>query len=901
MNKIVRLTLDFLKWFCPDHLYEEIEGDLFQQYTRDKERLGAPRAGRRLMWKAIRFFRPGIILRNSFTLNTNHQGMFINHLYTAIRGVRKNKVFSIVNLLGLSVSIGACILILHYVRFEMSYDKFHKHADNIYRVATKVRLGDEVINHEANTYQGISDALKTDYAEVVAVTTIRRFTSDRNFVRYEDSEGKPVPLRSFIGIEADSNFFDVFSFKLLEGNTGLAFRDPYSVVISETLSKQCFSGNAIGKFIEIYDGNETGRYKITGVSANAPENSHAKFDLITHTQPRRLNFWNGEIGFWDWTGQTYVLLKEQANPGALETKLTELAKVSNGLKRNESDYGQVSTFELQPLTEIHLFSNLQEELEPNGNGTLVYTLVVLAFVILAIAWINYINLSTALSENKLRSIGVRKVVGASRLSLMLQILTESVLFNITSVIIAFVAVQLLLPSFSDFSGVPLNYHFLYDKSVLFSAFVFVIISAFMSGIYPAYIVASFNPVRALKGKLQTRGLGLRQALVVFQFATAVSLIVTTVIAYQQLAFMKSTDLGMQVDQVVVINALNFDKEKWSDAHGGYILDSTYLLKSERFKQEVRSHSGFVNATALSHLPGQLPNWGTEFKSEQGNDGAHRLIAMGVDYDFLATLGINLLAGRNFSAAFQSDRGNEGKRAIMVNETAARLLGFLTPDKAVGKHITTYWGANYEIIGVVNSFHQLSLRENLQPLYFILQPRALEYFAIHYKGADPSEAISQLTSIWQRHFPDYPFNHFFLDDYFDKQYRYDEKFRDIMGLFSVMAIVIACLGLFGLTSYSIVQRTKEIGIRKVLGATVYDVIALFSQNFLRLIIMANVLALPLIYIGINRWLESYAYKINIGWVLFALPVSVVLTLAIITIILQTLKIAHRSPVDSLHSE
>ena len=827
--------------------------------------------------------------------------MFVNHLRTALRGMRTNSVFAVLNLLGLSLSIAACLLIMHYVRFEISYDKFHEHADNIYRVATKVSLQDEVITYEANTYQGISDALKTDYVEVVSATTIRKFTSDRNFVRYEDAEGKQVPLRSFIGIETDSTFFDVFSFKLLEGNTGLAFRDPYSVVISVTLSKQCFSGNAIGKFIEIYDGNETGRYKITGVSENVPGNSHVKFDLITHTQPRRLNFWNGDIGFWDWTGQTYAVLRTHTDVLELEAKLAQLALANNGLKRNKNDYGQVSDFHLQPLTEIHLFSDLQEELEVNGSVTLVYTLIVLAFAIIAIAWINYINLSTAISENKIRAIGIRKVIGASRLSLMFQILTESALFNFTSVIIAFLGVQLLLPAFSNFSGVPLNYDFLYDNWVLLSAFGFVVISTFMSGIYPAYIVGTFKPVRALKGKLQTGGIGLRQILVVFQFATAVSLIVITVVAYQQIAFMRSTELGIQVDQVIAINALNFDKEKWSDANGGYTVDSSYLLRSERFKDEVRSHSGFVNATALSHLPGQLPNWGTEFKSDPSNEHAHRLVAMGIDYDFLETLGINLLAGRNFSAAFPSDRGNEGKRAIMVNEAAARLLEFRTPGDAVGKHITTYWGADYEIIGVINSFHQLSLKENLQPIYFMLQPRALEYFAVHYKGATASVALSQLKSIWERHFPDYTFNYFFLDQYFDQQYRYDVKFRDIMGLFSVMAIVIACLGLFGLTTYAIVQRTREIGIRKVLGATVYNVIGLFTQNFLKLIVVANVLALPLVYIGIDRWLESYAYRISPGWAFFALPIFIVLSLAIITIILQTLKIARRSPVESLRSE
>jgi putative ABC transport system permease protein len=421
----------------------------------------------------------------------------------------------------------------------------------------------------------------------------------------------------------------------------------------------------------------------------------------------------------------------------------------------------------------------------------------------------------------------------------------------------------------------------------------------MSGIYPAFVIASIYPVRALKGQLQTGGFKIRQALVVFQFGAAAALMVATITAYQQLSFMRSKDLGIQVDQVAIIKALNFDKESWSDKEGGYSIDSAYLRRAERFKEQVRAHTHFVNATALSHLPGQLPNWGTEFKAESVESGnAYRLVAMGIDYDFLSTLGVELLAGRNFSPEFPSDRGNEGKRAVMINEAAAKLLGFKIPGDAVEKHISTYWGADYEIIGVINSFHQLSLKENLQPIYFILQPRALEYFAIHYKGENASAAMTQLKSIWLRHFPDYPFNYFFLNQYFDQQYKYDEKFRDIMGSFSGLAIFVACLGLFGLTSYAIVQRTKEIGIRKVLGATVYNVIGLFTRDFVKLVLLANIIALPLVYFAITRWLENYAYKINIGWPFFVVPLILILTIALITISLQTLKVAHRNPVDSL---
>jgi putative ABC transport system permease protein len=896
-------TLRFLKWFCPDHLYEEIEGDLIQKFNRDTNALGERKARRRLMWNTVRFLRPGIILRNQISIPLNNASMFLNYLILASRNLIRNKVFAMINVLGLSVSMVVCILIFLYIRFELSYDDFHRGAENIYRVATKVTLQNEIINHEANTYEGISYALKEDFPEVRSATTVYKFDSDNNFIRYEDQRKKWVPIQTFKAFEIDENFFEVFSFPLKEGDPKLALTEPFSALISETYANVYFSGNAVGKFFETKNGTESSRYKITGIFQDVPPNSHIKFDLLTHSQGRTKNFLNEDIGFWDWTGQTYVYLNDPSHVAPLETKLNTFALANNELKNNKDDYGQVSTFEMQPLSKIHLYSNLQEELEVNGSITLVQALGMLAIIIMIIACVNYVNLSTAMSEERTKSIGVRKVIGASRGTLIAQVLTESALYNFISVTIAIVLANLLLPYFSTLANIPLDHTALYDKRILISMVLFTLVTTFLSGFYPSMIVSSVFTIRALKGRLNSgSNFNLRKVLVVFQFTATLVLIITSVVAYQQLSFMHAKELGININKVLIIKALNFDKETWSNADGGYVMDSAYMNKATIFKEDVRSSPSIDNVTALSHLPGNSPNWGTEFKAPENDPNkAYRLQAIGIDYDFISTLQAKLLAGRNFSSDFPSDRGNEGKRAVLINETASRLLGFKSPQDAVHNHINTYWGADYEIIGVVNSFHQLSLKENLQPLYFILQPRALEYFAVRYTDDDVRRVIKQVEKSWSHHFPDYPFNYFFLDTYFNRQYQYDQQFSSLVSLFSGVTLVIACLGLFGLTSYSIVQRTKEIGIRKILGATVVNVIGLFTHDLIKLILLASTIAIPLVFYVLSLWLENYAYKIDLAWWIFVGPILLILAIALITVSSQTVKVALKNPVESLKHE
>jgi putative ABC transport system permease protein len=595
-------------------------------------------------------------------------------------------------------------------------------------------------------------------------------------------------------------------------------------------------------------------------------------------------------------------LRSDAIEAEIERRLDELALANNGLKINKDDYGQVSTFKLQRLRGIHLFSQLEYEFEPGGEGVLVYSLLSLAIVILIIAWVNYVNLSTAVSGQKVRGIGVRKVVGASRRALMFQVLTESSLFNTLSLVVALVLVWILLPFFGDFLGIPINFIPFLDGAVWIGLLCFLIFSSVISGGYPSLVIASLNPVGALKGKSGGHNPVFRKGLVTFQFTVAIMLIIISAVAYRQLSFMQSREIGINIDQVLVIKALNFDKETWSNAAGGYVVDSVYRERAALFKNELRQYPSILNASSVSFVPGEMPVWGTQFKVENIDpEKAINMKAIGIDYDFIPTFQAKLLAGRNFSPDFSSDQGNEGKRAVLINEAASKLLGFKTPEEAVSRHISTFWGADYEIIGVVNSFHQLSLKESLAPLYFILQPRALSYLAVNFQTEDIPKTIEQVRASWNRHFPDYPFNYFFLNEYFGQQYQKEEKFGKVVGVFTALAIFIGCMGLFGLTSYAIVQRTKEIGIRKVLGASVSNIIGLFSTDFVKLILIANIIAIPLAYSGIRWWLDNYAYKISLVWWLFIVPVVIILGIALLTVCLQTIRVALQNPVESLKYE
>ncbi len=823
--------------------------------------------------------------------------MLKNHLIVAVRNLSRQRAFSVINVLGLSTGLTAFILIMLYVRFEFSYDDFHERAGDTYRIATRVMLEGETINRESTTYTGILRVLREQYAEAQAVTVVSGFDSDGTFLRAHDKDNAVTTLGNFRGCYADPMFFEVFSFPLIEGERSKVLKQSHSAVISKALAEKYFDNNPVGKILEFTDDNTDAKLlTITGVMENVPVNSHLKFDIV-------INMPEAPRNFWDWTGHCYVILNPGADPGTVASTLDAIALTNNGLKTNADDYGQISTFALQPLADIHLFSRLESEFEPGGNGMLVYSLTILAIIVLIIAWVNYINLSTAMATQKIRQIGIRKVIGATKRQLALQTFAESSLYNLVSFITALCLTWWLLPAFSTLMGIPPQAIEFGDPDLWLLFAGFFVISTFVSGAYPALVITSYYPLSAMKARGEkTDASTLRKGLVSLQFAAATMLMVLALVSYKQLTFMQHQDLGINVDQVLVIKALNFDKERWSDVHGGYVVDSSWQQRAEQFHHELREQSNILNTTSVSHIPGQMPVWGTEFKAKAINsDKAYSLKAVGIDYDFISTFQARLLAGRNFSRDFPSDRGNENRRAVLINEAASKLLGFATPQFAISKHLTTYWGADYEIIGVLNSFHQLSVKEDLTPMYFILQPRALSYYAVSFHARDATALVSNVRDIWKRHFPEIPFDFIFLDEYFDSQYKTEVRFSTAMGAMTVLALAIGCMGLFGLTSYAIVRRTKEVGIRKVLGASIANVVVLFTTDLLRSCVVAGLVAVPFVYYAIDQWLSSYANRISLEWWMFGVPVGAIAGVFFVTVALQTVGLARRNPVESLKGE
>ncbi len=802
--------------------------------------------------------------------------MIKNYFKTAWRNLVKNKAFSFINILGLSIGISVCFIIMLFIQDELSYDKFNAKADRICRIVFKANINGGKI-FEANVMPPVAAALKNDYPEVEEVARLN--INGRTKVTYNDKSFKEDGL-----VIVDSNFFNVFTLPFIKGNPETALMEPHTIVLTEEYANKYFGKDEpVGKLLVI--DNES--FKVTGIINKIPANSHFHFDMFVSLS----NLPYAKDPSWMSSGMfTYVVLKKGYDYKKLEAKLPGMVEkymgpqIQKGMGMSLAQFrtkGNALGFALQPLKDIHLYSQSNFELEPGGDIKYIYIFGAIAIFMLLIACINFINLSTASASKRAKEVGVRKVMGSGKFELVKQFLIESVLITFIALLISFVFIQLALPVFNDLSGKHLSIGLHIKPWVMLIALALLV--GLLAGIYPAFFLSAFKPIAVLKGRLSagTKSLGLRSGLVVFQFFISVSLIIGTIIVYQQMSFIRNKKLGYNKEQLLVL------PNSWALGKN-----------TDAFKQQLLKDSRIKNVTQSSYKPaGPSGNNNALVYPEGKENMVMTTLEYHVDDQYIPTFEMQMATGRNFSSEYKTDSS-----AIIINETAARAFGW--GDKAVGEKLVRQNSVRgkdfvYTVIGVVKDFHFKSLHETITPLLMVLQQEP--DFIIKIKTADIAGVISSIKKDWEGFNTDEPFTYSFMDDLYIKTYTAEQKTGTILNIFAVLTIFVACLGLFGLATYTAEQRTKEIGIRKVLGASVAQVTTMLSKEFLKLVLIACLIAFPLAWWAMSKWLQDFAYRININWYIFLIAGIAALSIALLTVSFQAIKAAIANPVKSLRSE
>lgn len=804
--------------------------------------------------------------------------MLHNYIKIAWRNLLKNRSVSLIMIFGLASSIAAFLLITQYVFFELSYDDFHKNADNLYRIRLDDYKNGALTSSSAISYYAEGPAMKEALPEIEDFVRLHRADG---MISYKKKTGESVSFHEKKAFYADSSFFEVFSFPLIKGSENAVLRRPESVVISKSMAQKYFGKeNPIGKTLQLSTDWQGGDYVVEGVFADIPANSHLHFDFVFSIQNLLKNeqFANGG---WYWTNfYTYLLLKPHTLPKSLESRLASV--IDTHLGRQLRRYNLKQRFVLQPVSTIHLYSQTASEVEANGKIEIVYLLTIVALLVLAIGWLNYINLATAKGIDRAKEVGIRKALGSEKSQLIKQFLFESFALNLVSMIIAVGLLGLILPFF-DYQ-IPREIYFFMAKQPVFWIVVVGVfgVGFFLSGFYPAFILSRFHPIAILKGRLakQMSDEIFRKALVVFQFTVSIVLIIASVVINQQVNFMQTQDLGMNIEQKLITKSPKI------------LQSESYTNDIALFKNRVLLNTSIRNVTASSDIPGREIFWTNELQRFHEVTTDFKLCnILAVDEDFIPAYKMKLLAGRNFYQELVLDNN-----AIIINETALRTFGFSTPKSAINQEIGDVQPR--KIVGVIKDFHQQSLKMASRPIVLYHIPWKSAYLTITLQGKDVRKSMAVLKETYQEVFPNNAFEAFFLNDYFQQQYESEERLSTIFSGFSLLAISIACLGLFGLALFSTKNRTKEIGIRKVMGASIGSIIVLLSKDFLKLVIFAIVLASPIAWYLMHKWLQEFAYKVDIAWWVFVLTGLLALAIALLTVSFQSTKAALMNPVKNL---
>ncbi len=798
--------------------------------------------------------------------------MFRNYLTISLRNIIRNKWFSVIKIAGLAVGMAAFLLILFYVQFELSFERFHEKADRIHIFLTRDPwMRKDVVEYSANSPELLAALLIEEVPEITNATRMMKPFLDKTVLQYGEK-------RFFEeGIYADHNFLDMFTFPLTRGDPKKALDEPNTIVISENVAQKLFgSDDPMGKTIVYRESSSKYELQVTGIAEPVPPNSHIQFDFLisveTIVADKRKSYM---IGAWNISNfTTFVELTQNASVADIEKKILSLSAERSGANPESLRSIEIA---LQPIKDIHLHARIRGEESSRMEIRYVYLFMSIALVILLIACINYMNLTTARSATRAREIGIRKVVGANRKQLFKQFIGESCFITLISLGIALLLIHFMLPWFRSLIGVDLPVNYLQNFTFLISIIASWIFISLFAGSYPALVLSATKPISVFRDFVISgkKGSGFRNLLVVVQFTASIVLIVGTIVIFGQMNYIKNRRLGYDREHVIVIP----------------IYERETRNKAQAIKNELLNYPEVIGVSVSGALPLDVRSrfLNTKWEGEDGQAIRMDINFDYVDYDFLDIFKIDMAQGRNFSEEFSDD-----KSAILVNETAVKQLGWKNPigKKLLGKD-------QNHVIGVVKDFYFDSLHQKIEPMMFMLgRGRRI---AVRVKPGNVQRRVALLKDVFERNTQSQPFDFFFLDDRFDQIYQKDQRTGEIFGYFSILAIFIACLGLLGLASFTVERRTKEIGIRRILGASVYKIVALLGKDYIRLVVIANVIAWPVGYFAMKKWLQNFAYRIDLNVWMFIFAAATALAIAFITVSYQTFKAALTNPADTLRYE
>ncbi len=855
-----KLAKNIIKRLSIYHHEHNALGDLEEIYSQLLEEEGKKSADK-WYWKQALKSIPHL-LNNIFFWG---EIMFKNYTLISFRNFAKSKLFSFINISGLALGIASCIFIFMFIRNELSYDTFQEDYERIHRIAMMKKTETKTARWGVNT-------------AILAPTLKEKFFEIEKIGRFSDkftSQVKREPNMFYEVVNyADSEFLEVFSVKVIRGKLEGSLDRPATAVLTEEIAEKYFGDeNPVGQTIKI----DTLDFEITAVIEDAPTNSHLKYKMLLSLITMKDSWW---YEHWP-TGTcfTYAKLVPGTDQKLFEDKIRFFG---NNYSSTFNQIGIEIEYFLQPLADIHLYSNLDYEHETPGNPAYIYIFFIVGILVLFIACMNFINLSTAKSANRANEVGVRKAIGAHQKQLIYQFLYESVLLSIIGAVFAAFIVLVSLPYFNNLTGLDFSLSNFIETEIIFMYLLFSILLGIAAGIYPSLVVSSFNPAKILKGGISSgsRNPLFRKMLVTAQFSISIILIIGTMVIFRQIGYMQSQNLGFNKEQKLVL----------SFPETGFLRD-----KYEYVKNEFMLYSEITGATASSHIPGRQLSTTRIYLTGKETETGMSMEYIYIDYDFLSVFEIPLVAGRPFMEEMGTDTAWGG---LILNEAGIRSFGFASADKAVNQG---FWRRNVPLVGVMKDFHFKGLQNEVGPLYFSIAPRDFKYVTLKLNTNNLRNTVSFVENKWGELFPNDPIEYFFLDKEFNKQYMQEAQTGSLFRLFTLLGIFIACLGLFGLSSFIVEQRKKEIGIRKVLGASESSIIKIISSEFILLIFISNIIAWPAAYLGSDMWLQNFAYKTSLDYDLFLLAGGVALLLTLVTVGIQALKAANLNPVDSISSE